>query len=48
MTATATANELAAHMRDHHGWTVLDTEETDLFALRAMHRVAAEAHPGGC
>jgi hypothetical protein len=36
------ARVLAQHLRQAHGWTVLDAEETDLYALRAMHRVAYE------
>jgi hypothetical protein len=36
------ALDLADHMRDHHGWTIWDSEATDITTLRAMHRCTIE------
>ena len=33
-------DQMTAHMRGEHGWTILTTEEGDAATLRAMHRVA--------
>jgi len=43
--ADATALDLAAHLRETHGWTILPSEETDLTTLEAMHIIAAEQGP---